>query len=84
MYNITLRRIHGIIVAVEKQKILLFLRVRVCGLSYPACNEHVPYCHPWQARLYNIFSTLSHKRHGSRKKVIEHKMCVLIFCATVV
>ena len=25
------------------------------------------------------FSTLSHKRRGFRKKVIEHKMCVLIF-----
>jgi hypothetical protein len=24
-------------------------------------------------------STLSHKRHGFRKKVTEHKMCVLIF-----
>jgi hypothetical protein len=25
------------------------------------------------------FSTLSHKRHEFRKKVIEHSMCVLIF-----
>jgi hypothetical protein len=25
------------------------------------------------------FSTLSHKRHDFREKVIEHKMCVLIF-----
>jgi hypothetical protein len=25
------------------------------------------------------FSTLSHKRHDFREKVIEHKMCVLTF-----
>jgi hypothetical protein len=30
------------------------------------------------------FSTLSHKRHDFRGKVIEHKMCVLIFCTTLV
>ena len=29
------------------------------------------------ARQY--FSTLSHKRHDFRVKVIEHKMCVIIF-----
>jgi len=26
----------------------------------------------------SYFSTLSHKRHEFRKKIIEHKMCVLI------
>ena len=34
------------------------------------------------APLY--FSTLSHKRCDFRKKVIEHKMCVLIFSTTFV
>jgi len=30
-----------------------------------------------------VFSTLSHKRHDSlKRKVIENKMCVLIFSAT--
>ena len=31
-----------------------------------------------------IFSTLSRKRHDFGKKVIEHKMCVLIFSTTFV
>jgi hypothetical protein len=30
------------------------------------------------------FSTLSHKRHDFQVKVIEHKMCVLIFCTAFV
>jgi hypothetical protein len=30
------------------------------------------------------FSTLSHKRYDFRKEVIEHKMCVLVFCITLV
>ena len=53
--------------------------VCVCSLRYPACNAHAPYCHLWPALLYNIFPTLSHKWHDFRKKVTEHKMCVLIF-----
>ena len=33
------------------------LRVCVCiwSLSYPAWNAHVPYCHLWPVRLYDIF-----------------------------
>jgi len=30
------------------------------------------------------FSTLSHERRDTREKIIEHKMCVLIFCVAFV
>jgi hypothetical protein len=33
-------------------------------------------------KLYNSFSTLSQKRHVLRKKVIENKMCVMMFSTT--
>ena len=33
------------------------------------------YCCLWPARLYNIFSTLSHKRHDFRKKILNYETC---------
>ena len=56
----------------------------VYSLRYPACNAHAPYRHLWPVRLWNIFSTLSHKRHDFREKVIEHIMCVLIFSTNLI
>ena len=38
IYNVRLSCVHATTLAVEKQK------VRVCSLSYPACNVHAPYC----------------------------------------
>jgi len=54
--------------------------VCVRSLRYPACNSHAPYCHLWPAPLYNI--SLHYLTKGNKlrkKKVTEHKMCVLIF-----
>ena len=39
----------------------------ICGLRYPACLAHEPYCHVVCPAL-QYFSTLSHKRHDFRKK----------------
>jgi hypothetical protein len=37
------------------------------------------YCHLWPVWLYHIFPHYLIKRNDFRKKVIEHKMCVLNF-----
>ena len=86
-YNVTLRRVRATIVAVEKQWVLHNLSVCICSLRYPACNAHAPYCHLCPAVKYFFFCfTFSHKRYDflQKKKVTEHKMCVLIFSATFV
>jgi len=58
-----------------------FLFVALC---IQLCNAHAPYWHVANTAL-QCFSTLSHKRQGFRKKkVIEHKMCVLIFSTSFV
>jgi len=45
-----------------------------------ACSEL--YCHVWPARLYNIIPHYLIKCTVSEKKVIERKMCVVIFSTT--
>ena len=43
----------------------------------------VLYCYLWPARLYGVVPHyLINSTNGEKKKVIEHKMCVLIFCTT--
>jgi hypothetical protein len=82
-YNVTLRRVRETTVAVEKQYVLhicLCVLVRACSLAYPACNTYAPYRDViWGSSGSTAFSTLSHKRHDFRKKVIEHKTYVSIF-----
>ena len=57
--------------------------VCICGLRYPACNVHMPYCHLWPARFYTIYPHyLKNGMIFEKKKVIEYKTCVLNFSKT--
>ena len=56
-------------IALVSQHVTRMRRVMLLSVAYPALT---------------YFSTLSHTRHDFRKKVIEHKMCVLIFSSTFV
>ena len=56
----------------------------VCSLSYPACNAHAPYCHLWPVWIYCIFPHYLTNGTTFWKKVIEHKIPVLIFPPTFV
>jgi hypothetical protein len=57
--------------------------LRASSLTYSASNAYAPYF--FAAPLAPThFSTGSHKWHDFRKKVTEHKMCVLIFSITFV
>ena len=79
-YNLTQRRVHAPIIAVEQQYVLRTVTVCVSvAFGIQRCNAHAPYFHLWPAPLYNIFCALSHKRHDFRENIIEHKMCVFYF-----
>ena len=78
MCNVTLRRVHAAIVAVEKQWVLHNLSVCICSLRHSACNVHAPYCHLWPAPLYIIFP---HYLIDSTviKKMLLNTKCVFWF-----
>ena len=83
-YNVTFRRVLVTTVAVEKQLVLHILSVYVSSRSYAACKVHVTCCIVICGLSGStMFFHISHKRSIFRKKkVIERKMYVLIFCTS--
>ena len=52
------------------------------GIQHAMRKRHIAICVLPRSTI--IFSTLSHKQQDFRKKVTEHKMCVLILSRTFV
>jgi len=80
-----MRRVRLTIIVVERKALNpTSVRVYSC-FHFQACKAHAPY-YIFVCGLYGCtnFFTFSHKRHGIRKKVIEHKSCVSILSTTTV
>jgi len=77
-YNETLRRVSANILQWKSNKYFLFW-VCVGSFRYPTRNARLPYCPPWPIRFYVIFPHYLINSTIFEKKVIKHKMCVLIF-----
>ena len=60
----------------------VYIYIYINSLRYSACNAHVPYCHVYPCPAVPYICTLSQKGHDCKQKVIEHKICVLIFSVT--
>jgi hypothetical protein len=82
-YNVTLRRFRKTILALEKQYLVRILSTFLYSfLSYPVGKPLLVcsalYCHMWLVWLYRIFPYYVINDTIVGKKVIEHKMCVIL------
>ena len=57
--------------------------VSACSLAYPAYNAYAPYCEViFDPSFSTIFSDIISQTEKFSEKIIEHKICVLIFYTT--
>ena len=80
-FNVTLRRVLEIIVAVEKEQVV-DIRSCIFSVNNPACKAHAPCYVVSGPSGYSVFFHIFHKWHDFLDKVIEHKICVFIFSAS--
>jgi hypothetical protein len=64
--------------AVENQKVLRIMS-KCFSVRYPACKEHVPYCHLWPAPFYGIFPLCLTNSKIFRKEKLLNIRCVSWF-----
>jgi hypothetical protein len=87
MYNVTLRRFRETTISVRKQLVLLILSVLYCVLFVALVIRHarrmrrIVICSLYGCKIFFYVIPLT-APFSKRKKVTEHKMCVLIFCTT--
>jgi len=75
-YNVTMRRVLATIVAVEQQYVLHILGVCL-ALDIQHTMRHIVICG------CTVFSHIISQTAGfSKKKITEHKVCILIFSKT--
>jgi len=79
-YNVTLRRVRATIVAVKKAISITYSECvsLALGIQHATRMRHIILSSVACPAL-QYFPTFSHKRYEFRKKIIEHKMCVLSF-----
>jgi hypothetical protein len=79
-YNVILRRVHLTIVAEERTRFIKYYKCVFLALviQYAMCMHGMTLSSVAYPAL-QYCSTLSYNRHDFRRKIVERKMCVLIF-----